>query len=323
MPPHLTDRLRAALLAVLCLTLAACQGQGSGPMPSVGVSPNGSASPVAATAAVYPGWNDQPVGGAEIVPILVSSDLAVGKNRFLLSLADGDNRLIASPEVSVALRFFELATNTERPDSERKALFLEVPGTDSGLYVANVDFRRPGDWGVQVEAALPGRAEDVKARVVFPVREESRTPAIGGVAPPSETPTATDREGIAAISTDEDPDPDFYRSSVADAVSSGKPSVITFATPKFCTSRVCGPTLDIVKAVAPPFKGSVQFVHVEVFSNLDKPDELTVVPAVTEWALPTEPWVFVVDGEGRIASKFEGVLAPEELEAAIEDVLRG
>jgi hypothetical protein len=296
------------MLLLLALLLTACSGTVPGP--------------TVASAALYPGWTDRAVGADPIVPILVSSELAVGPNRFLFSLADADNRIIAAPEVGVALRFFELGASTERPAAEREGTFLAVDGIERGLYRAKVDFPRAGDWGVEVEANGPGVPE-LTARVVFSVRQTSATPAIGAGAPASDTPTARDRSGIAAISTDDDPDPDFYRSSVKDAVSSGRPSVITFATPRFCTSRVCGPTLDIVKAVAPPFKERVTFVHVEVFGNLEQPDQLEVVPAVGEWSLPTEPWVFVVDAEGKVAAKFEGVVGPDELEAAIEEVLAG
>jgi hypothetical protein len=260
------------------------------------------------------------VGSSELVPILVSSELAVGPNRFLLSLADQKNNIIASSAVGVALRFFELARSTDRPASERQGVFVAIGETDRGLYRARVDFPRPGDWGVQVEASGP-RVPDWTARVVFTVRDKSQTPAIGAPAPPSETPTATDRAGIAKISTDDDPDPAFYRSSVADAVSSGKPAVIVFATPKFCTSQVCGPTLDVVKSVAPPFEDRVTFIHVEVYTNLDQPDQLETVPAVGEWGLPTEPWVFVLDREGRIADKFEGIVGADELEESIKAVL--
>ena len=35
-----------------------------------------------------------------------------------------------------------------------------------------------------------------------------------------------------------------------------------------------------------------------------------------EWRLPTEPWVFVVGADGRIAAKFEGAVGVDELVAA-------
>jgi hypothetical protein len=104
----------------------------------------------------------------------------------------------------------------------------------------------------------------------------------------------------------------FYELSIAEAVKSGKPAVIVFATPKFCTSQVCGPTLSIVKDVAKSFP-NVNFVHVEPY-DLDKvPEKLEPVPSVTAWGLPSEPWVFVTDSRGRVAAKYEGSVAPSEL----------
>jgi peroxiredoxin len=45
------------------------------------------------------------------------------------------------------------------------------------------------------------------------------------------------------------------------------------------------------------------------------------VPATREWQLRSEPWVFVIDRQGRIAAKFEGIMALEEVEAALLAVL--
>ena len=41
----------------------------------------------------------------------------------------------------------------------------------------------------------------------------------------------------------------FYKTSVADAVAAKHPFVLVFATPAFCQSAQCGPTLDHVKNV--------------------------------------------------------------------------
>ena len=37
------------------------------------------------------------------------------------------------------------------------------------------------------------------------------------------------------------------------------------------------------------------------------------VDAVNEWGLPTEPYTFVVDGNGKVSAKFEGISAADEL----------
>jgi hypothetical protein len=94
--------------------------------------------------------------------------------------------------------------------------------------------------------------------------------------------------------------------------------VIVFATPAFCTSQTCGPVLDNVKVVAAEHP-EADFVHVEIYENLDADsfEDLVAVPAVQAWSLPSEPWVFVTDGEGTITARFEGAVDPAELGSAV------
>ena len=40
-----------------------------------------------------------------------------------------------------------------------------------------------------------------------------------------------------------------------------------------------------------------------------------------EWGLLTEPYTFVLDGEGRVAAKFEGFVNEDELAEALAAVL--
>jgi hypothetical protein len=240
--------------------------------------------------------------------ITASSNLAVGTERMLVAVVHEDGRRLSSEDIPV--------TVTVRPDGGQagqpvEATFMwAVPG-HSGLYRVTVDFPDPGTWWVSVAPS------DGPALPEFPVTVHLSplTPALGDRAPASESATAADGP-LESISSDGDPDPRFYELSVAEAVTSGRPSVIVFATPKFCTTGVCGPTLDDIKEMAPAYP-DVNFVHVEVFTNLDDPDNLSVVPAVVEWGLPTEPWVFVVDAHGVVVGRFEGVVGRDELEALL------
>jgi hypothetical protein len=167
--------------------------------------------------------------------------------------------------------------------------------------------------------------------MIFSVRDKTDTPAIGADAPASDTLTATDPAAIVAISTDQDPDPRLYTLSVKDAIGAGKPFVLVFATPLFCTSGTCGPALDLVKQVMPDYIGRVNFIHVEPYllqvtdgrtqPALDVLGHPQPVRAVVEWGLPTEPYVFVVDAHGKVAAKFEGMAYPDELTAALDALL--
>ena len=106
------------------------------------------------------------------------------------------------------------------------------------------------------------------------------------------TRTSADHN-IDDITTDPNPDPSFYELTVAEAIQSG-PSVIVFGTPAWCTSQSCGPLLDQVKTLSSDFP-DLNYVHVEVYENIhaESREDLILVPSVEEWALPSEPWVFV------------------------------
>ena len=47
---------------------------------------------------------------------------------------------------------------------------------------------------------------------------------------------------------------------------------------------------------------------------------MTLVPAVVEWALPAEPWVFVTDANGVVSASFEGAASDAELSDAFAAV---
>jgi hypothetical protein len=143
--------------------------------------------------------------------------------------------------------------------------------------------------------------------------------ASGEDAPRSETRTSADHP-LDQITSDPDPNPRFYEMSIAEAVSTG-PSVIVFATPAWCSSQTCGPLLDQVGELSGDYP-NLNFVHVEIYEDIqvDSTDQLSAVPAVADWGLPSEPWVFVTDGKGVVTRSFEGAASDTELRAAFEEV---
>jgi hypothetical protein len=255
---------------------------------------------------------------AEVYPVFVSSELTVGSNRFIIGLLDANDAPVNNPDIEVSVDFFDLAESEAEPATSATFEFVEsVPGK-RGMYVGNVEFSSQGEWGAEVD--LSGGGVDESLLASFEVRKESSTPSIGEAVPPSETLTAEDAENLSEISTDDDPDPKFYELSVADALKEPKPFVVAFATPKFCVSATCGPTLEIVKDASTDYP-QVNYLHVEPYSNLDDPDNLTPIEATREWGLPSEPWVFVVDADGKLAAKYEGVLSADELRATLSELV--
>ena len=113
--------------------------------------------------------------------------------------------------------------------------------------------------------------------MTFEVLPSRRRSKVGDAAPASDTPTLADVDGdVSKISTDAKPDPAFYETSVADALAAHKPFVLVFATPKFCTSAQCGPTLDEIKPVAAAHP-DVTFINVEPYQLEDVDGQLQPV----------------------------------------------
>jgi hypothetical protein len=110
----------------------------------------------------------------------------------------------------------------------------------------------------------------------------------------------------------------MHELSVADALALHRPLVISFATPGYCTSQTCAPVHGEVQKLKARRAGAAEFVHVEIYKD---PRNLVVADAVAEWHLPSEPWVFVVDRDGQIADRLEGVSDLDELDTSLSRVL--
>jgi hypothetical protein len=320
----LRHAIRSLSLVALAPILAACATGAPAPVstPTPAVAPTTAPQPTG-----WPGWQ-LPADGGELVPIPVSSELAVGENRFLLNLVDTQNEPLASPDRPVSLRFFDLAEDPAAPALTVDADYLPTIPQLPGLYRAMVEFDRPGPWGIEAVATeADGSART--GRMIFSVLEQTSTPPLGAQAPETDTPTAQTPAEIAAISTDRHPDASFYRTSVADALAQDRPFLLFFGTPAFCRTAVCGPVMEILKDVAPEFDGQVEVIHVEPYElhevdgNLQpvlEGGQLVPVPSVIEWGLRTEPMIFAVDADGRVTAKLEGVASAQELRAAMAEI---
>ncbi len=287
----------------------------------------GSAAPAVSERPAAPSARPSTATGPNILPIFVSSEILAGQNRFMFSLTDRSNQVIAAPDVPVTLEFYDVAADENEVAFTADSRFLWAIEGERGLYASTVEFPKAGRWGVRFTAAFPdGRTEQVRAD--FDVAASGSTPAIGAPAVGVDTPTIGAGGDAATVSTDRAPNPAFYTRSVADAVDAKAPFVLVFATPAFCQTAVCGPMLDTVKALAADYP-TLTFINVEPYTMamtdgslqpVLADGQLQAAPWTDAWGLRTEPWVFVVDGEGKVAAKFEAVVAEDELRAAFDAV---
>jgi hypothetical protein len=325
----MTSRRLLAVTAALLVVLAGCTSGGGSASPSA--NPSASAGACATTLApsseAVSTW--QGAQTPSIFPLIIDPGvLACGANRMMFSFLDAQNVPVASPDRTVKVAIYDLGASMEQPVAETDATFIWAIEGERGVYIANVDLPTAGTYGAEFTTQLADAAPET-IKVTFDSRPERTVVSVGDPAPPSDTPTLADVDGdVSRISTDPDPVEAFYEVSVADAITAKEPFVLVFATPKFCATAQCGPTLDRIKPIAAAYP-DMTFINVEPY-QLEEVDgqlqpvltdgNLTTTTATDEWGLPSEPWIFVVDGDGIVQGSFMLIVGDEELEAVIDAV---
>ena len=267
---------------------------------------------------------DAPAETTTVRITLATTDLGVGPNRLGFGLVDVDSGPIREADVLVST-FYLGDGRQEGPIQTARAVWRRWPIGQVGLYTANFDFDRAGAWGIAANY-VDHLGSDVTVSAGIEVRQKSATPAIGERPPASVTKLSRHFEDIGDMTSDPEPDEELYAITVAEGLNAGKPLVVAFSTPAFCHTATCGPQLDVIKELKDYYYRDVNFIHVEVY---DKPAEIEghlanapLAQAMIDWALPTEPWTFVMDADGKVAAKFEAFATKDELEAALDAVLR-
>src|SRR5262249_50669715 len=202
------------------------------------------------------------------------------------------------------------------PDGTRH---LHDSATDvRGIYVAHLTLPRAGAWGLEIAVEhAPGVIEATRLRVAALPR--SRAPLPGAPAPRSRNQIAADVSDLRLIDSSEPPDPRLHQTRIADAIRQGRAQLIVFATPKYCTSRVCGPVLDIVRTLIPAYGDRVAFVHEEIWQAGGRQ---RLSPGVGGGTRRPERGIFIVGGGGVTRPRFEGTPPRRELETALRQTLR-
>jgi hypothetical protein len=259
----------------------------------------------------------KPAAGVELTAVQAASELAVGRNRFAVGLLDARNQPITSGTVTV--EYFKLAANgTAEKRSDAMAVFRSVGGASKGIWVAPGTFPETGAWGAQV--TLDQGGDPKVARFNFEVRPKFSAPGYDEPAVRSASLTTRDVNGDASRICSNSPACALHGMSVAEALSPGqKPLLLLFATPALCTSATCAPELEAVQQLNATYAEQANFIHIELYQYPF--DGQTLVKAVDEWHLPSDPWAFIIDRTGIVRDRFEGAAPFEEIEPSLKAVL--
>jgi len=261
-------------------------------------------------------------------PILVPSvsELSPGKNRFGFGLFDRARAQIADAPTSVYVapagggpargpfpaRYESLAV---RPQFLSRSVSEDADAAKL-LYVADVELPRKGEWDVLGVTRLDNRlvAATPAGRPLL-ASAARPSPQVGDLAPRIHTETTVDAGGdIGSIDTRQPPST-MHEVDFADVVGQ-QPVILLLATPALCQSRVCGPVADVAEQVKSERGDEAVFIHQEIFRDNDVAKGFR--PQFAAWRVTTEPWLFAIDAQGRVAARIEGAFSAQELNEAVD-----
>lgn len=318
--------LRAAGLGGLAFVAAACTGGGK-PGPT-----SGATGTSGSTGTAPPGSIARLLQGADEQLSLLTGlgdraydAIQTGKSTYIFDLTSGPTSALQGGTPHVFAAKSATDPNPLGPFPMRWSLFTGYQKTGDtspkspipGIYWGEIDIPSPGTWTFAAQAS-DGSKTGVGVAGGVVLGPDTVLAAVGSKAKPTPTPVATTPAAIAKICT-RVPVDEMHYISLDDAVKNGKPTVVSFATPKFCESMLCGPVVDeqilVFQKVG---KDRANFIHVEEFPGGDvaKP-----APAFLAWGFQSEPWVIVIDGDGIIRARFLGPATADMIEAALKPLL--
>jgi protein SCO1/2 len=212
------------------------------------------------------------------------------------------------------------------------AIAVQPIGISDVSFVATLDFPTPGTWTVAVTASdSAGVVRQGTMNVT--ALDPGGTAALGAPAPTIRTQSAADVGGdLTWITTDPLPDPRLSSTSTADALAAGTPFVLVVDSIRFRVTPACGKAVVMAKRLLDRWR-DVPFIHHEPYRYTVITTEPVLegtlqAPILTEpavvwgvgadpWGVGSMPWIFIVDGDGIVRAKYQGVMGSADVDVLL------
>jgi protein SCO1 len=298
--------------------------------------PTSVASAAAApTATPAPSPNSDVVPAAALSVEVVSTSVWAGDATPVILSLSVDGAPLDEVDLRPSVQLTSLAGDPVGPAVQ--AVPVRPPGVDAVSYVATLAIPQRGLWHLDVLATPSSGA--ASGRVDVTALDPGPTAAIGAPAPTVRTPTLDDVGGLAkAVTTDPAPDLRLSRRSTADALADHQPFVLVIDSTKFRVSPACGRAVIMARYLVDRWP-AVGFIHLEpyrysVITDTPVLDGSLVDPALTDpaaawgiggdpWGARSMPWTFVVDGNGIVRAKYQGVMGSADVDVIVSLIEQG
>jgi len=248
-----------------------------------------------------------------------------GKRRFAFALTTSSGSFIYAPTALYV---------AQRPGARASGPFLAAadpmvvaaqyrskenagPGGIQAIYAANVPLPRKGTFTVLAVTRTPRGLIGAPGEIA--VAASSPVPDVGQRPPAVATDTSASVHGNTSLLTTRVP-PEQMQSAPFNALAGKQPVALLFSTPQLCMSKVCGPVTDIAASLQRAFGSRIVFIHQEVY--VDNQPSRGLRPALRAFHLQTEPWLFTINRQGKIAARLEGSFGVNAFTQALQAALR-
>jgi hypothetical protein len=266
-------------------------------------------------------------GGGSTEVGLATSVFTVGKDRLAFGMIDDQGQFVYGP-TAVYL--------APTPDQPAKGPFVapadvlitegryrsqqaaEESDPFAAVYEAQVEFDQKGSWAVLVVTQTGNTFVAAPTRVEVATKKADEIPDVGEAAPKVATDTLASVGGNEELLDTRTPPSDMHERSFDEVVGT-KPVALLFSTPQLCQSRVCGPVTDIALQMKAKYGDDVEFIHQEVY--VDNVPNAGLREPLKAFKLRTEPWLFVVGADGKVAARLEGSFGLRAFEDALKTAL--
>lgn len=251
-----------------------------------------------------------------------SLEFLAGPDRWLaFGIRDQQNTPLEDADVEVWVR--RIATS---PEETAEVVAGPIPAeyspavdTGQGVYYLQASIEDPGLYDV---IAMTGDTHGV-ASIQVVDSANSRVAVPGQEAISAPTATVENDLGVFDLCTQE-PACSMHEMSLDEALGTGRPVALLFATPQFCQTAVCGPAVATLEEVrsGEDWRDTI-FIHTEIFAEEPAGGQVAATPlveAVEAWGLPSEPWFFTIGGDGVIEGRLDGPMPQEILTSLLEDL---
>jgi protein SCO1/2 len=271
-----------------------------------------------------------------LAQVVSSSVWAGGASPVILSLFDGAGVRMNDPALRVTAQLQDAAGTAVGRAVE--AVAVQPRGVPEVSFVPNLDIPAAGRWRLAIEAVS---AEGDARHGTFDLLalDPGGSAALGAQAPTVRTPTSADFGGdLTWVTTDPLPDPRLSQTATTDALAAGTPFVLVVDSYQFKVTPACGRALVMAKRLLDRWT-TVPFIHHEPYrytvvttepvlaGTLADPRLTAAAEAwgvgVAPWGVGSMPWIFIVDGDGIVRAKYQGVIGSADVDVILSLMAEG